>query len=280
MDTTNLTPEWGCCDHAPMYHGARGCDECACTTPHPTAAAPRALVKPEITSGVTPEVIAALADLRRGKDALVWQDAIKILDNAGVFAAIDEATGYDVDSNPSLVEWAAAQPVSKCTCPADERLKSGTDNHYIECPEAPVSKCTCPPSYAANQHHDRGCPGDPFDWASKCTCQPQQIPTGEVLHSHWCDESPAPQTPETVQCGHCRGDYKPKKDGTLRKHACWVYDSGLKTIVYGPLDIHGRNLHRATTPRKAVGECGGLDRNGDRCTRPVQHLGYCFPKPE
>lgn len=27
-----------------------------------------------------------------------------------------------------------------CTCPADERAKSGTDNHYIECPQAPASQ--------------------------------------------------------------------------------------------------------------------------------------------
>ena len=51
--------------------------------------------------------------------------ALVILDCAGVFAAIDRAG-------------------LACTCPADERAKSGTDNHYIECPQAPV--CTCPRS--------------------------------------------------------------------------------------------------------------------------------------
>lgn len=29
-----------CCDHAPVYHGARGCDECTCSLP-------RAVVEPE-----------------------------------------------------------------------------------------------------------------------------------------------------------------------------------------------------------------------------------------
>ena len=57
--------------------------------------------------------------------------------------------------------------------------------------------------------------------------------------------APEPKNPsrafpaETAPCDHCRGDYKPKKDGTLRKHACWKYDQVAKTIVYGPLDIHG-----------------------------------------
>lgn len=31
MDTESKM--WGCCDHAPMYHGARGCDECGCPAP-------------------------------------------------------------------------------------------------------------------------------------------------------------------------------------------------------------------------------------------------------
>jgi hypothetical protein len=85
----------------------------------------RALVKPEPT--VTPAMIEALAWLRNGWDGDNSEKAIEafeMFDNAGIFAAIDAVT--------------------KCTCPPDERRKSGTDNHYIECPEAPVAKCTCP----------------------------------------------------------------------------------------------------------------------------------------
>jgi len=46
---------------------------------------------------ITPEVIEALRTLRK----IAWggdiEDAINVLDNAGVFAAIDEATGYDIN---------------------------------------------------------------------------------------------------------------------------------------------------------------------------------------
>jgi hypothetical protein len=44
----------------------------------------------------------------------------------------------------------------------------------------------------------------------------------------------------TKQCSHCRGDYQETKSGVPRKHSCWSYDHELKTIVYGPLDIHKR----------------------------------------
>lgn len=55
-----------------------------------------AKVKPEIA----PEVIEALRVLRgeRHSDTGSFLDAVDILDNAGIFAAIDEATGYDVES--------------------------------------------------------------------------------------------------------------------------------------------------------------------------------------
>ena len=96
----------------------------------------------------TPEVIEALAYLRNW--TLIHpnlKEAFDVLDNAGVFKEIDDATGHDVTGS--------------CTCPPDERARSGTDNHYIECPKAPVSKCTCS---AAMAHHLNGCPGDPAEW--------------------------------------------------------------------------------------------------------------------
>lgn len=79
---------------------------------------------------ITPEIIRALRTLREG-NAYVYEltDAFEILDNAGVFAAIDEATGYDID-------------------PAPER----------------VSKCTCPGGTGEGQKHLTGCPGDPAEW--------------------------------------------------------------------------------------------------------------------
>jgi hypothetical protein len=45
---------------------------------------------------------------------------------------------------------------------------------------------------------------------------------------------------ETIQCGHCWGDYKPMKNGGIRKHNCWKYDSAAGTVVYGELDARKR----------------------------------------
>lgn len=45
---------------------------------------------------ITPDVIRALAVLRMSDNAIISQ-AVAVLDNAGVFAEIDEATGYDID---------------------------------------------------------------------------------------------------------------------------------------------------------------------------------------
>lgn len=42
-----------------------------------------------------------------------------------------------------------------------------------------------------------------------------------------------------VQCQHCRGDYKLKKDGQMFRHSCWAYRDG--QMVFGPLDKHGRH---------------------------------------
>ena len=84
---------------------------------------------------VTPEMIEALKNLRElrthfsGPAGICFRQSIDTLDNAGVFAAIDEATGYDIDPAP--------EPVSKCTCPAAPR--KGWD-------------------------HFTGCPGDPAEW--------------------------------------------------------------------------------------------------------------------
>ena len=59
---------------------------------------------------------------------------------------------------------------------------------------------------------------------------------------------------ETATCDHCRGDYKPKKDGTLRPHTCWRYDETLATVVYGPLDFRGRGTKMANRIREAANE--------------------------
>ena len=79
---------------------------------------------------ITPEVIEALRTLRK----IAWggdvEDAINVLDNAGVFKAIDEATGYDVDPEP-----------------------------------VKVSKCYCESSFQRlNMDHSEGCPCDPAEW--------------------------------------------------------------------------------------------------------------------
>lgn len=78
---------------------------------------------------ITPEMVEALRKLRSdGRYHGVtrpFRDAFDVLDNAGVFKAIDEHTGYDVE------------------------------------PEAKVSKCTCPKALV---DHLRGCPGDPAEW--------------------------------------------------------------------------------------------------------------------
>lgn len=60
-------------------------------------------------SDITPEVIEALAYLRRmwNLDATAKQ-RFDVLDNAGIFAAIDEASDYDTDTEPVRVR--------ECTC--------------------------------------------------------------------------------------------------------------------------------------------------------------------
>lgn len=80
---------------------------------------------------ITPEIIEALRLLRMNVQCdNELRPVFNLLDNAGVFAEIDEATGYDVDPAP--------ERVSKCTCPP--RISQHEDDHY------------------------RGCPGDPAEW--------------------------------------------------------------------------------------------------------------------
>lgn len=90
-----------------------------------------AVITPSVTVKVTPEVIEALTVIRG-----VWHDdatqrALDVLDNAGIFAAIDEANGYDVAFTPEPVR---------------------------------VSRCTCPDGLWDGEEHLRGCLGDPAEW--------------------------------------------------------------------------------------------------------------------
>lgn len=96
---------------------------------------------------VTPDVVKALATIRnqpgRTSDEALANivDAFDVLDNAGIFAAIDEATGYDIDPE--------AERVSKCTC-KDWQKQYG---------------------------HRTGCPGDPAEWGDAAyTEAPSVVP--------------------------------------------------------------------------------------------------------
>lgn len=61
---------------------------------------------------ITPETIEALrvlrTNVRSDETSEAVAQAIVILDNAGIFASVDEATRYDTDPEP--------ERVSKCTC--------------------------------------------------------------------------------------------------------------------------------------------------------------------
>jgi|GEM_PF-4457151 len=106
-----------------------------------------ATAKPEIAPKVTPELIQALATLRTNvrsdETSERVSQAIVILDNAGVFAAIDAAPA--------------------CTCPPSY---AANDHHDGGCPQAPVSKCTCPASRVSfpgglSGVHTANCPEAP-----------------------------------------------------------------------------------------------------------------------
>lgn len=169
-------------------------------------------------SGIAPEVIEALRTLRNsaGTPGAAHQRAMKtaldFLDNAGVFAAIDEATGYDID-------------------PAPEK----------------VSKCTCPGGTWEGQKHLTGCPGDPAEWGDAAFKYPvrndwdaAQAEQNKGLDGYRAADRRAFPA-ETIPCDHCRGEYRPKKDGQPRKHNCWRFDHQLQTTTFGPLDVHGRS---------------------------------------
>jgi len=198
-----------------------------------------AKVKPEIA----PEVIEALAWLRKGWDGDNSERAIMALgtlDNAGVFAAIDDAARYGA-------------------APAHTEVQTGSDEWHRLMGEALAQTPLYAPRVVAIDAaaHYGATP------APECTCPASRVSfPGDLsgIHTEGCPAAPAPLDTcpaETVQCGHCNGDYKPKADGTLRKHACWKYDQGLKTTIYGPLDIHDRAAKveqqaRETRIRKAA----------------------------
>lgn len=79
---------------------------------------------------ITPEMMQALATLRASARGLAIANvewAVNVLDNAGVFSAIDEATDYDP----------APERVSNCTCP-DTDYRKATGNHHANCPGDPA----------------------------------------------------------------------------------------------------------------------------------------------
>jgi len=165
---------------------------------------------------ITPELIEALHTIRTMElttpaGRLVMIEAVRTLDDAGIFAAIDEATGYDVDSELGRI--------SRCTCP-DTDYRQATGNHHANCP------------------------GDPAEWgdlayAPDTKAWREAIETDRIRH--WmAEQNKREAVPAVVSCNICRGEYKPKADGTLRPHACWKYDQELQTTVFGPLDIRGR----------------------------------------
>lgn len=129
LPPAETAPVETCCEHAPMYHGARGCDECGCTNPR--QASKRAVVKPDVSN----EVIEALRTIRNqpgrtSEEALAnVLTAFDVLDNAGIFSAIDEATDYDTDPAP--------EQISECTCPT-ENVKFG--GHLYHCPGYPAER--------------------------------------------------------------------------------------------------------------------------------------------
>lgn len=91
--------------------------------------APVAVIAPSVKASITPSVIEALRTLRKATVSERVLKAIDTLDNAGIFAAIDETTGYDVAPEPKRV--------SKCTC-VKGRFPSRFTNHMTGCPGDPA----------------------------------------------------------------------------------------------------------------------------------------------
>ena len=119
---------------------------------------------------VTPEVVQALRTLRGdGKYhgmTRPFRDAFNILDNAGIFSAIDEASDYGTVPSPD-----AKPQVSTCTCPIGAGPVWGRD-HLNGCPGDPAaaSTCTCPGGTWNGQQHLSTCPDAAV--LVECTCGP------------------------------------------------------------------------------------------------------------
>lgn len=166
---TGGTIEYGPLDR--LQRGAAEAVPVAMTSATVTAPAPEPVaevvrVRPVAGPPITPALIRALQTVRNNLHGMstVVTEAVNALDNAGIFAAIDEATGYDVDPEP--------ERVSKCVCP--DELGS---LHRAGCPgdpaewgdmaytTAPVeaeaeAPCSCPKAYAtapASSQHSLGC---------------------------------------------------------------------------------------------------------------------------
>lgn len=128
--------------------------------------APVQVARVTTTVNVTPEMIEALLMLRRsvrgyGMDTQTAQ-ALVILDDAGIFAVIDEATGYDVDPEPEPVqvgseEWHSLMGAALAETPLYAHRKRD-------------SKCTCP---AARAHHLNRCPRSPAKWGDTAYTTPE-----------------------------------------------------------------------------------------------------------
>lgn len=171
---------------------------------------------------ITPEVIRALRTLRefarnspyKGVEAL----AIDVLDNAGIFAPIDETTGYDIDPEP--------ERISKCTCPGWKPNGLGeVETHRQGCPGDPaerISKCTCHPAPDARSSHHYGCPGDPAEYGD--TAYVSKVPGWSDAVDALRKMYEARETPRTARerrpcpADQCTLSFAVNKDGTLHQH--------------------------------------------------------------
>lgn len=144
---------------------------------------------------ITPEMIEALRTLRTTSHemSLKLVKALATLDNAGIFAPIDEATGYDVDPAP--------ERVSKCDCwPIIDRTRVG---------------------------HNPGCPGDPEEWGDMAYKTPEAAANERLTAEHNVllkggsrRRADARKTKERRPCpaDGCTLSFAVNKDGTLHKH--------------------------------------------------------------
>ena len=150
---------------------------------------------------ITPEVIEALYVLRRNAHSygmdISTGEAFDVLDNAGIFAPIDETTGYDVDPEP--------ERVSKCTC-SPAALKTTGGAHAPSCPGDPAE-------YGDMAYTVVG-QDDMRDVAARIRKQPYQ-PERVGNHEHSSapskDRRPCP-------ADQCTLDFAVNKDGTLHQH--------------------------------------------------------------